>query len=219
MNMLQIAFIVAGSVFSLVGILLLTENISKESTIPAKDNVVSHPLSELKLPVETAPQVQDNYQVGRDFEQFVMQKLIAKKGQFKVLNQRHDQIGPDGRPLPDNHNPDLEVVAFWNNKKEEFAIECKFRFHWNADNSIEWCKEYNLTNYREFSKKRNMSVFIVLGIGGAPSSPLEMFCFKLTEHTTTRVLRSVMHTLPEPQQPGFFYYFPREELQFRGYPA
>ena len=164
----------------------------------------SKPFSVLTIGV-TIEVIQNYYQMGRDFEQYVMQKLLVKKEQFKILNQRHDQLGPDGKPLPDNSNPDLEIEASWYEKKAVVAVECKFRSKWDDDRSVEWCREHNLKNYREFSKSRNIPVFVVLGIGGTPSSPLEMFCFRLTEHSTTRVLQRDMHNLRKPAQPGFFY--------------
>ena len=157
----------------------------------------------------------ENYRKGREFEQYVLQRFRRREKQFRVINQRHDQLGPSGRPLPDNSNPDLEIEAAWEDKRQIFAVECKFRSNWFTNRTIEWCNERNLDNYRKFSSERRIPVFVVIGVGGMPSSPLEMFVFQITKSTTTIVKQFDLHNIPKPQYPGFFFNFYTKQLQYR----
>lgn len=210
MSVVQISFIISGIIFLIIGTVLLIKG-KKEDTPPLPPPPPPPPLEILP-----GPKPLTNYECGREFENYVMQRFMAKKDRFKILNQRHDQLGPDGKPLPDNSNPDLEVEAFWEQERAVIAVECKFRARWDTDNTIEWCQEHNLENYRKFSKSRNIPVFVVLGVGGNCSSPLEMFCFKITPSTSTKVKKRDMYSLNQAKFPGFFYYFKRQELQYKG---
>ena len=157
----------------------------------------------------------ENYRKGREFEQYVLQRFLRKSQYFRVINQRHDRLGPAGKPLPDNSNPDLEIEAGWMDKRQTFAVECKFRSHWLSNRTIEWCNGRNLDNYRKFSADRRIPVFAVIGVGGVPSAPLEMFVFQITSTTTTIVKQVDLHNSPKPQYPGFFFNFATKQLQYR----
>lgn len=39
------------------------------------------------------------------------------------------------------------------------------------DGKIEWATEDEIERYRQFQRSRNITVFVVIGVGGQPSSP------------------------------------------------
>lgn len=200
--------IVAGIVFLMAGIML------RWKIAPSREPEVKSDIDEpAAIPLEPITGPSPYWVMGREFENYVIQRFKEKKKWFKVLDQRHDQLDPDGCPYPSNGNPDLEVEAiWWVNRKEKFAVECKFRSNWYND-SIEWCQAHNLENYRNFAADRNMPVFVVLGVGGEPSAPKEMFCFKITAGTSTKVTRQEVCSLKQPRWPGFYYNFHSHQLQ------
>lgn len=205
---MQISLIVAGIAFFMAGIML------RWKIAPSREPEVKPDIDgPTAIPLEPITGPSPYWVMGREFENYVIQRFKEKKKWFKVLDQRHDQLDPDGCPYPSNSNPDLEVEAiWWVNRKEKFAVECKFRSNWYND-SIEWCQAHNLENYRKFADERKMPVFVVLGVGGEPSAPKEMFCFKLTADTSTKLTRQEVCSLKQPRWPGFYYNFHSHELQ------
>jgi hypothetical protein len=63
-------------------------------------------------------------------------------------------------------------------KKARFAVECKYRSRYQA-NTVEICKTYQLENYRAYELNHKVPVYILLGIGGGPSLPDELFVIPL----------------------------------------
>ena len=74
------------------------------------------------------------------------------------------------------NNPDFIFRHVDENK--EFAIECKYVSSINK--GITWAYEDKIKNYNDFSKKRNIPVYIIIGIGGRPNNPRELFLVPLS---------------------------------------
>lgn len=228
MNIVQLALIILGVILFALGIKLLTwkpastrveppiEPPVVDSSRDSGKGTITHPTTITETPNLPQTIENSNWVCGREFEDYVIGKLQQKKRWFKILNRRSDQCLPNGETLPDNSNPDLEIEAILlPTKKETIAIECKYRSKWCTDETIQWCKEHNLENYRKFSDKHKMPVFVVLGVGGTCSSPQEMFCFKLTSSTYTRVTKHDMYHLKQlVKYPEFYYEFQTQELHY-----
>lgn len=86
----------------------------------------------------------------------------------------------DGIYAVSNHFPDLEVIFDFKPKgvKEAFAIECKWRKNY-FKNGIEWAQNYQIKNYKEYADKLKIPVFVVIGVGGEPEKPEELFIVPL----------------------------------------
>jgi len=61
---------------------------------------------------------------------------------------------------------------------EPFWVECRFRQHLHQ-NELPWTTEKQFESYKEFRKANKEPVFIVVGLGGFPAQPGEMFAFPL----------------------------------------
>ena len=65
-------------------------------------------------------------------------------------------------------NPDM-VFRYKSSKHcIDFAVECKWR-NGTTNGLVEWARDYQLDNYKNFASQRGMPVFIILGLGGSPS--------------------------------------------------
>lgn len=214
---------IVGAILSASGLVVLTRAYrpTKQPQVPNPPPQIHSSASALIAAEEPVALIRgedehesENYRKGRDFEQYVLQRFVRKKNYFRIINQRHDRLGPSGKPLPDNSNPDLEIEAVWEANRQTFAVECKFRSNWLSNRTLDWCKDHNLSNYKKFSSDRRMPVFVVLGVGGVPSAPLEVLVFKVLSSTTTVVKQGELHNMPRPKYPGFFYNFKLQQLQY-----
>jgi len=109
------------------------------------------------------------------FEQFVVNKF--DKRYFTLKEWRSDK-GINGRYAESNKNPDLEFEFHLKGVKKTFAVECKWRQNYYKG-GIEWSKKRQVERYNAFAADRKIPVFIVIGVGGTPDNPNEIFVVPL----------------------------------------
>jgi len=136
---------------------------------------------------------------GREFEEFVLELLDVKNGKHLLKEWRGDKtmgsVSPESNSYPDLPVEDAETKLL-------IAIECKWRNHLNDASMKDLFLSERLSTYRDFSKEKDLPVFIVLGIGGSPSDPENLYIIPLDkasfEQTTNHSNPSVL--LYEPSQ-------------------
>ena len=81
-------------------------------------------------------------------------------------------------------SPDLTLEFHLRDISQTFAVECKFRSDYYRD-GIEWCKSYQLENYRQYSQRFRIPVFVVIGVGYSPYELDELYVIplKAMQHT------------------------------------
>ncbi len=77
-----------------------------------------------------------------------------------------------------NYYPDLEVVCTLPNEVRRFALECKYRPSLQ-DGFVEFAYDEQLKRYKNFEDVEKLPLVIVLGIGGKPEDPAELFLIPL----------------------------------------
>ena len=95
----------------------------------------------------------------------------------------------DGIYAVSNHFPDLEVMYKAGHTQDSFAIECKWRKSFYK-NHIEWAHDYQIENYKKYAKEVILPVFIVIGVGGEPGHPGEVYIIPLDSIQTNLFTRS-----------------------------
>jgi hypothetical protein len=120
---------------------------------------------------------------GYEFEKFVVS--LFDNEYFNLLEWRsvkfHDGVFPLSCQFPD-----LEFFFQSTSKILHFAIECKWRQGFYK-NTVNWTKESQLETYRQFETISQIPVFVMLGIGGVPNKPNEVYCIPLKEIDGTRL--------------------------------
>lgn len=111
------------------------------------------------------------YSMGLEFEKYVVAK-IARDNRFKLLEWRSDKFHLGIFP-ESNRNPDLEYKYLEGNIARTFALECKYRSRMFAG-SIELMNDGKFNIYEKFHLTQ-MPVYIVLGVGGGPQKPRELY--------------------------------------------
>ena len=83
-----------------------------------------------------------------------------------------------GSVSPENNSyPDLLIEEA--ETKRRIAIECKWRNHINDASMKDLFLSEQLSTYQKFSEEKCLPVFIVLGIGGSPSDPNNVYIIPL----------------------------------------
>ena len=113
---------------------------------------------------------------GDEFEKFTVTKFDSKY--FKILDWRSDKY-VDGVYAESSKNPDLEIEYSHKETSKRFAVECKYRSKIYEDVLIS--KQHKIEHYKNYSKKNRIPVFIVLGMGGDPSSPSECYVIPINK--------------------------------------
>jgi hypothetical protein len=119
-----------------------------------------------------------NKEKGTSFEAYVARKFNSPY--FKTKEWRGDKF-TNGIHVESTLYPDLQIEFDGKGVTEEFAVECKYRANYYRD-GVE-LRDDQLSNYRGFQYDRKMSVFIVIGIGGQPDDPAELFIVPLQDAT------------------------------------
>lgn len=141
-------------------------------------------------------------QKGREFENWVVEHFNRKY--FEIIEWRGDKYHK-GAYAASNTYPDLELALQLHGKKYDFAVECKYRSQWNGE-GVEWADEQNVKNYNEFAKKKNIPVIIVIGIGGTPCDPENVFCCPLDKMQYTWAKKAHLEKFRREEKDKSFFY-------------
>jgi hypothetical protein len=74
----------------------------------------------------------------------------------------------------------LELEFSLKDIKRRFAIECKYRSK-SYDGIVEFAEKRQLITYKNFEKENKIPVYILLGFGGQPSNPSELFLIPVVD--------------------------------------
>lgn len=99
---------------------------------------------------------------------------------FEIVMYAKDLRGEGAESVDRLYYPNY--VIEYKPTRERFSVECKYRSNMpEDDSSIEWTSQRRLEQYLEFSEKEDLPLFVVIGVGGTPSSPERMFCLPFDE--------------------------------------
>jgi len=209
MGYILIAF---GLVIVVWGIII----VRKPSKIQKIENKSEHPIKEeVKSTVNEKIQHDDyeeNKAKGDAFEKFVVKNFDPKY--FTLQEWRSDKY-VDGIYAVSNHFPDLEVIFDFKSKgvNEAFAIECKWRGYYYK-NEIKWAENYQINNYKEYAEKLSIPVFVVIGVGGEPKMPEELFIVPLQEMKSNTITKSELANYKKDiSDTRFFWDYEKNKLR------
>jgi hypothetical protein len=118
-------------------------------------------------------------QKGNAFEAYVAD-LFGKNRGFTLMNWRGDKISNKGIYAVSNMHPDLDVIYEEGTHYMRFAVECKWRSNF-INGTIEWAKQHQIVNYKEYERIARVPVYVAIGVGGSPGAPAFLFFIPLYE--------------------------------------
>ena len=196
--MTGIILMVVGALVLGVGIVVYS-NSGKQSTLSANNSKVD---SESEL-------VDLKYKNGLDFEKFIVQKFNTKL--FKIKEWTGDKY-VDGLYAETNQHPDLLMGFSGFKQNKEFAVECKWRQNSTKD-GIPFSTNAQLNRYRDYAKKKNVPVFMALGLGGKGAIPERLFIVPLKDISEPFMLISQLEKYEKKIDANFYYDYEDEELK------
>lgn len=137
--------------------------------------------SQKTQPVVTSPPQKSTEEKGIEFEKFIMKRFHKNKRFFAIKAVTADKGFDIDVRVDANLDPDLIVEFRRRDAKKLFAVECKWRkntFH----NYVNWASNRGqIERYKKFAKKRDIPVFIALGLGGEPHNPKNLYVIPLED--------------------------------------
>lgn len=182
-TVLGIVMISGGLVLALGGIALVSRQGRKPLavTVPTQVSSGTVPQTPVSEPSQSLPtESQTLKDKGESFEKWVVKRFSPEY--FTLKDWRGDKY-VEGRYAKSSENPDLEIEFKLRDVQSSFAVECKWRkgFEQRDKPGIAWASERQITNYQQFAVARGMPVFVVIGIGGEPHAPAELYIAPLSK--------------------------------------
>lgn len=143
----------------------------------------------------------DNNEKGNLFEQYVVQQFDPKY--FRLEDWRSDKYVNGIYPIS-NHFPDLKIAFNLGNTYDSFAVECKWRKNFYKD-SVEWAAGYQVENYKRYAAEMGIPVFVVIGVGGLPRKPEEIFVVPLAQMDQPSIARRVLFAYKKDMKKNFYW--------------
>jgi hypothetical protein len=170
------------------------EKVNKERPSARQTNPIKR-----KAPAEQERPDNIEYEKGLKFEHYVVNRFRLHSDLFKWIDATSDK-GTRGHYPESNQNPDLQYEFRLDGRSYPFSVECKFRSaNWG---SIQITNDDQLERYTKFGMEKGMEVFIVLGLGGKPEKPDELFVIPIAEADQRMDKKSL---LPYRAYPSFYY--------------
>jgi hypothetical protein len=153
--------------------------------IHAIHKAIGRPYSTVYLRVKSLT-MNDELLKGREFEDHVLELLgVADNDKLTLKEWRGDKSLPGIYP-EGNSNPDL-VLEYDENP---FAVECKWRGHLPKDIEKELLPPERMASFQQFSTERHMPVYLLLGIGGLPNDPDNLYFTRLDKEFSLETLHN-----------------------------
>lgn len=152
----------------------------------------------------------ENYEKGVEFEKYVVSRFSKKY--FSLKEWRGDKQS-HGIYAESCTYPDMELTFTLREKTYTFAVECKWRAKYNAQDKVRWSYKDQLARYRQFAKDKNIPVFIILGIGGTPAEPAEVYVVPLASIERVELSRNWLENYRHDLSKNMFFDVPTQTLR------
>lgn len=140
---------------------------------------------------------------GNAFEEFVAERFVINT--CFTIKDWHSFKG-NGMYVEANTYPDLLMELKRNDGAYQFAVECKWRKDFQSGSILEWATSEQFLHYITFAHTKRIPVFVVIGVGGEPSAPNEVYVLPLQELTATVVKRYTLQPYRRRNASSPFYY-------------
>lgn len=112
---------------------------------------------------------------GREFEDFVLELFdMNEANAYSLLEWRSDKSTREISPVSNTY-PDFVLEYRGGRKKVKFSVECKWRSFISQRMTKPIITPEQLARYKEYSVEKKQDVFIILGVGGEPSMPDDLY--------------------------------------------
>lgn len=177
-SVLGLLMIFTGLALASGGVLVMNRKTLETTHRPAESLTSEERPAESLTPEKRPAESLTSEDKGRKFEEWVVRKF--NPSYFTIKDWRGDK-GTAGIYAESSQFPDLEIEFGLRDRRVIFSVECKWRWSFvGVDNpGIEWASVEQIDHYRRFQRQRGIPVFVVIGIGGEPDNPSELYIANL----------------------------------------
>lgn len=112
---------------------------------------------------------------GREFEDFVLELFdLNETNAYSLIEWRGDKSTGEISPVSNTY-PDFVLEYREGKQKTIFAVECKWRDYIPKRLTQPLFSTEQIIRYQDYSKEKGQDVFVILGVGGEPSMPEDMY--------------------------------------------
>ena len=112
---------------------------------------------------------------GREFEDFVLELFdLNETNAYSLLEWRGDKSLGEVSPISNTY-PDFVLEYKEGKRKKKFAVECKWRAGIPRRFTQPLFSSDQITRYQEYAAEKEQNVYIILGVGGEPCMPEELY--------------------------------------------
>ena len=156
--------------------------------IHAIHKVLERPYSTIYTRIKSLT-MNDEVLKGREFEDYTLELFdLPKNSKLSLKEWRGDKSKPGIYP-ESNSAPDF--VFDYDGKC--FAVECKWRSHLLTETIKELLPPGRLASFQQFEADRQMPVYLLLGTGGLPNDPDNIYLVKASASLTkTEILKGLV---------------------------
>jgi len=133
-----------------------------------------------------------SYVKGDEFERFTRDNLFPHV-YYDLLHKNHDYFTTQDFSIESSKEPDFRLKS--KKSGREFFVEAKYRSHFYSG-KLEWCKTYQLRRYQVINKE--IPIFIVIGAGGHPMTPEQVFLIPMKDIKYTVLFQSFLRKYEIP---------------------
>lgn len=190
--------IITGIALLIAGIVLVFRKTTKNQT---ERPTLSTPTKDKRF--------EENKAKGDAFEGFIVQQF--NKQYFTLQEWRGDKYVAGNYPVS-SHFPDLEIIFKHKGQEDHFAIECKWRKDY-YQGSIAWAHGYQVKNYQNYAKETGLPVFVVIGVGGSPQQPTDLYLIPLQEIKYQTLYKKTLAAFRKDVTTDFFWDGDKKQLK------
>lgn len=128
----------------------------------------------------------ESYRKGDEFVAYVRSTLFPKD-KYRLLQKTHDYASNKHDYIESTKEPDLKLQSLTTG--EVFFVEAKYRSK-SYSGTIDWCKDYQFTRYREIDS--TIPVYVALGVGEQPSHLGEVYLIPISHIKYRKLYRSFL---------------------------
>ncbi len=177
--------------------LSVEKNLDYDSIIKETENQISNQ----KTDTAETELIDFNKKNGYDFEKFIVQKFDKKY--FNIKEWAGDKYvkGVYAKTTP---QPDILFELKVKGQMLEFSVECKWRSNYYRK-GIEFAGAEQFKRYQDFEKKRNIPVFIAIGVGGTGKNPEQLFIVPLKSIDSNFISIETLSVFEKKRDSEFFF--------------
>lgn len=206
---LGISLVVSGIVCFLCGIIVLNkdndDSISKSQPTALSQNIEAASTQVIADTVPAKKPEMSNAEKGKLFEDYIIRKFDFSRKALELVS-RDDSHGA-------KQNADFLIKLTTKKGKYNFAVECAWRKEM-PEGEFDWTKEETLAKMIASAKAQSATLFLVLGCGGKPDSPGNIYIVPLTK-SKQATLSSLTSYKCDNMYGKFFYDGPSKKLMIK----